>query len=1150
MVHVRVSLSLHARSRKALGLVGMALLGLLAVALLAPGANAGGTGVQVTTDPTGGESVATDPGARDWIRLGATSDATYLHVWLKTVAASTPPNPTVVVDYEVGFCVNNVAYFISPLWNAGGSWTPKNVYNSGACAAQAGGAGPNALPTPSWACNELHIRIPRAALAQPPSDGATMSNYYAVTWSGGTPGTTYDSGTGGTYVIGQQGQMWQNAPTVTAAPNGDNQIRVSWTQTDNGAQPASVYKVYRSVNGALPYTLVYTSPGAATSFYDDVGLTTGTTYSYKVSNVNCADLSAQSSPPAGEPAYTGGESLRSAAVTVTPDFRPASPTSLAVGSATTSTLGLSWTAATHDCPLAACTPAGTGATGVQGYKIYRGAAGAETFFADVPASTACSGSSCTYTNTGLTASTNYCYYLRTYDGYAGAGGPNLSPQPTPIAPPAEACGTTTSGVTPTPPSCTASPASVAIGVATTFTASGGTPTYSWSAPGGSPSSGSGNPFSVAYGTSGIKTVDVSGGGSGSCTVTVTAANQPPTVTCSITSPAPPFSPSAAITFSSAGTSDPEGNNPLTYAWAFPSGSITTSTLASPPAVTWSAVGTYAVTLTVTDSLGAASAPASCGITIGGPTDQPPVAGPKTYTITVGTGLFQTSASPFGGLSNVASDPEGAPLTYTTCTNTIGASLTPGTGHFSIVAPATPQTLSFTYRVQDAASASGCATVTLQFVQNFPPTAHFTMQPNPATVGELVAFTDMSSDPDAGDALTQWRWTFNDGASSSSRNPAHSFGAARSYTVCLVVTDSRSASSPAKCQSLQVGGPAAPGPAPPPAEAPQEMPPGEVDDDGPGEKLAVGAGPAIRVAPGDVVTASVTSDGSPATTYTWTQTSGAPVQLQASGRMLTFTAPAEPAALSFRVDAKDGSRTGSGDLFVTVAPEAVPPTVVVDGPRSGAAGATVTLDGSATSGAGTLRYTWLQVDGPASRIQRPQDAVTTVVLGDAGAAAFLLVVTGDGGTASAPHAIDVASAGPADGAGFTLRVDGATVTVVPDVTAPSYRWDFGDGSQAVVTDGVASHTYPDGVNDYTITLVAGGETYSGTAQVAVAEDGADSEVGASRTAAEPVTIPVWLPYALAGFVVTFLAVAAFIVVRRRASLRAQQEPAQPHHGDAL
>lgn len=56
-----------------------------------------------------------------------------------------------------------------------------------------------------------------------------------------------------------------------------------------------------------------------------------------------------------------------------------------------------------------------------------------------------------------------------------------------------------------------------------------------------------------------------------------------------------------------------------------------------------------------------------------------------------------------------------------------------------------------------------------------------------TSGLDVSFTDLSSDAD--DDISGWSWNFGDGNSSSAANPQHSYAAAGTYQVSLMVTDS-------------------------------------------------------------------------------------------------------------------------------------------------------------------------------------------------------------------------------------------------------------------------------------------------------------------------------------------------------------------------
>ncbi|WP_214322607.1 collagenase [Nonomuraea sediminis] len=70
--------------------------------------------------------------------------------------------------------------------------------------------------------------------------------------------------------------------------------------------------------------------------------------------------------------------------------------------------------------------------------------------------------------------------------------------------------------------------------------------------------------------------------------------------------------------------------------------------------------------------------------------------------------------------------------------------------------------------------------------NKPPTASFTVN----TSGLTATFADTSTDPDG--SIAARSWTFGDGASSTSANPAHTYTAAGTYTVTLKVTDNAGA----------------------------------------------------------------------------------------------------------------------------------------------------------------------------------------------------------------------------------------------------------------------------------------------------------------------------------------------------------------------
>ncbi len=110
---------------------------------------------------------------------------------------------------------------------------------------------------------------------------------------------------------------------------------------------------------------------------------------------------------------------------------------------------------------------------------------------------------------------------------------------------------------------------------------------------------------------------------------------------------------SAVSFSSAGSSDPDGSI-VGYSWDFGDGGTST---AANPNYTYSATGTYTVSLTVTDDQGATgSASTSADITGGGGGNQAPTAsvnGP--YSATLGNAVSFSSAG--------ASDPDGTIVGY-------------------------------------------------------------------------------------------------------------------------------------------------------------------------------------------------------------------------------------------------------------------------------------------------------------------------------------------------------------------------------------------------------------------------------------------------------------------------------------------------------
>jgi len=140
------------------------------------------------------------------------------------------------------------------------------------------------------------------------------------------------------------------------------------------------------------------------------------------------------------------------------------------------------------------------------------------------------------------------------------------------------------------------PLSVSFSSAGSSDPEGANLTYNWSFGDGATSTAA-NP-SHSYASDGTFTVRLTvSDGTNSATapdIVIAVGNQAPTATAGANTLSGP--PPLAVTFSSAGSSDPEGAT-LTYSWNFGDGG--TSTLAN-PSHTYSTLGTYPVTLTVSD----------------------------------------------------------------------------------------------------------------------------------------------------------------------------------------------------------------------------------------------------------------------------------------------------------------------------------------------------------------------------------------------------------------------------------------------------------------------------------------------------------------------------------------------------------------------
>lgn len=153
-----------------------------------------------------------------------------------------------------------------------------------------------------------------------------------------------------------------------------------------------------------------------------------------------------------------------------------------------------------------------------------------------------------------------------------------------------------------------------------------------------------------------------------------------------------------------------------------------------------------------------------------PANQPPVAAFSVVT----NGLNAT-------FTNASSDADGQIVAYAWRfgDGTTSTSASPAHAY----AAAGTYTVELTVTDDRGAKAVSTKPVTVTAIPaNKPPVAAFTVAVN----GLTAQFTDGSTDPDG--RIVSRAWSFGDGGSATSANPAHSYAAAGSYTVRLTVTD--------------------------------------------------------------------------------------------------------------------------------------------------------------------------------------------------------------------------------------------------------------------------------------------------------------------------------------------------------------------------
>ena len=169
------------------------------------------------------------------------------------------------------------------------------------------------------------------------------------------------------------------APAGVIATAGDSGALVSWTAPANGGSPITRYAITSSPGG-----IIATVTGDLTSVTFG-GLANGVSYTFTVFATNAVGDGPQSAPsPPIMPAVSDQQA-------------PSVPSGLALTAVSSTQINLSWAASTD-----------SGGSGLSGYRVYRNGSATALTTVAAPATT--------FSDTSVSANTQYSYALRAFDG--------------------------------------------------------------------------------------------------------------------------------------------------------------------------------------------------------------------------------------------------------------------------------------------------------------------------------------------------------------------------------------------------------------------------------------------------------------------------------------------------------------------------------------------------------------------------------------------------------------------------------------------------------------------------------------------------------------------------------------------------------------
>ncbi len=371
----------------------------------------------------------------------------------------------------------------------------------------------------------------------------------------------------------------------------------------------------------------------------------------------------------------------------------------------------------------------------------------------------------------------------------------------------------------------ASNTNVCTGSSVTFTdQSSGPPTsWTWSFPGGSPSSYSGaNPPAITYNTPGVYNVSLTvGDGSGTDTETKTGYINVQNIIADFSG-----TPTTVVVGNTVTFTDNSSCSPTDWSWTFTGGTPSTATGPGPHVITYNTIGTYNVSLTVTKAASNDTKTKTGYISVINA-----VFNMTNATITTCSGNFYDSGGSSGSYVNNENYTEtfypatpGAKIkfifsSFSTEANydflriydgiNTGATLigtyNGTTGPGTVTATNASGALTFNFTSDVSITSTGWAAAISCYGSATPPVADFTASATTPYINQTVNFTDLSANNP-----TSWAWSFSPatvtyvgGTTSVSQNPQVQFNALGYYTVTLTATNSSGSDAETKINYILV-----------------------------------------------------------------------------------------------------------------------------------------------------------------------------------------------------------------------------------------------------------------------------------------------------------------------------------------------------------